>query len=171
VNHVINNDFDDALIANPDEPEKRLPKIKFEVNAEQLIVAPKEFTELSPLATLQPGEPFNVAVTKIMHRTAINELKARLDVFGAGARGGTIDVLQEAVRRVRDSELALSSVPARQLEAYQRFQRIAVFIVSLNRLRFDHGQVPVQDLNSCRYLYLEAVQQVSQAAERAQKGR
>jgi hypothetical protein len=125
----------------------------------------------SPLAAKNPADDPTREMIKERYRTAGRESNLRLQVFTAGARGGTIDVLLGALQRRLESELALSSRPEDQNEARRKNLECLQAIVAVNKARYDVGQIAQQDLEQCKYKVLEAEIRIaeSQASERNNK--
>lgn len=89
----------------------------------------------------------------------------RLNLFKAGSARGTILDLIESIQRLADAELALLDQPAQRVAALEQVVVIAAAIEDVNGLRFDEGQIPIQDLHlsrefhaTCRLAVLDAKQ-------------
>jgi RNA polymerase sigma factor (sigma-70 family) len=115
-----------------------------------------ELAKPSPLAKKNANDDALREAFKERHRTAASELSLRLQVFQAGARGGSIDVLLDALRRFTESEIALGSAASDAVTATKRTVQLAQAIVAVNWARFNVGQIAQQDLAQCRYFMLDA---------------
>jgi RNA polymerase sigma factor (sigma-70 family) len=124
----------------------------------------------SPLAAEQPGDDAIRELKKEMHRTAIRELNLRLQVFRAGARGGTIQALLAALRRVYDSEIALSDSNGDVIGAAKRATQLGQAILAVNWARFNFGQIAEQDLAETRYSMLAIQTKLAEAESKTGAG-
>lgn len=126
-----------------------------EAKAKELLREAMGSTKPSPLAEIKPGDDALLKLKKERHRAAVEEMKLRLNVFEAGAKGGTIDVLIGSVERVHASELALAKTSADRYAAVMRAFTVAKAIVATNWARFNFGQIGQQDLELSRYFMFD----------------
>jgi RNA polymerase sigma factor (sigma-70 family) len=148
----------------PIEPPPGLPDSFDQKLADDLLAKAIEAAHKpSPLADAKADDGAMQKLLKERHKTAVRELELRLQVFRAGAQGGTISILLDSVQRVYESESALSKTPADRVAAAMRQYTIAKAITAVNKLRFDVGQVAQQDLEKSRYYFIDAQMKVAYA--------
>jgi RNA polymerase sigma factor (sigma-70 family) len=149
----------------PIEPPPGLPDTVDQKLADDLLAkAIEAVIKPSPLSDAKGDDDAVQKLLKERHKTAMRELQLRLQVFQAGARGGTISILIESVQRVYESESALCKTPDQRLAAAMRQYTIAKAIKAVNKLRFDVGQVAQQDLEHSGYFLISTQIKVATAA-------
>jgi RNA polymerase sigma factor (sigma-70 family) len=148
----------------PIEPPPGLPDTLDQKLADDLLAKAMEAAKPSPLAVAKADDDSMQKLLKERHKTAVLELRLRLQTFQAGARGGTISILIESTQRVYESESALSKTPDERVAAAMRQYTIAKGMTAVNKLRFDVGQIAQQDLEQTRYFLIDAQIKVAKAA-------
>jgi hypothetical protein len=148
----------------PIEPPPGLPDTVDQKLADDLLAKAMEAAKPSPLANAKADDDAMQKLLKERHKTAVLELKLRLEVFQAGAKGGTISILIESIQRVYESESALSKTPDDRVAAAMRQYTIAKAIKAVNKLRFDVGQIALQDLEHSGYFLIDSQLKVAKAA-------
>jgi hypothetical protein len=124
--------------------------------ADELFRKLADVVKPSPLAEPRAEDDEYRKLLKQLHQTAMRELRLRLAVFQAGAKGGTIANLIESAQRVYSSEIALSNEQVNLQTAATRLFTIAKAMTAMNSVRYDVGQIAQQDLEQSRYFMIEA---------------
>ncbi|HTK77995.1 MAG TPA: hypothetical protein VL371_22195 [Gemmataceae bacterium] len=107
----------------------------------------------SELGVQAAGDDTHRALLRQRLTLATKHAESRLNLFKAGSARGSILDLVDAVQRLADAQLALLDKPAERVAALQQIVLIAAVIEDVNGLRFDAGQVPIQDLDLSRALH------------------
>jgi hypothetical protein len=137
--------------------------------ADELLRKAIDAAKPSPKADKVGGDSDLQEIVKERHRTAVRELSLRLQVFQAAARPGSVDIFLNAIRRVYDSELALSADPAHAIDATSRLVTFLKAVAATNWVRFQFGQIPAQDFEESRYHFLDAQIKLAAAERNAAK--
>jgi hypothetical protein len=119
----------------------------------------------SKLGEHAAGDDVHRALLRQRLNVAMKYAQARLNLLKAGSARGTVDDLVDSVERLAEAQLALLDKPAERVAALERVALIASVIEDVNELRFNEGQIPIQDLllsrafhATCRLAVLDAKQ-------------
>jgi hypothetical protein len=110
------------------------------------------------IAEEDPALPFAADRVDRAHqpvRCAIDEVRLRLGVFEAGARGGTISDLLDSNQRLYDSELTLGRQPKDKLAAAMSAFELAKAVTAVNRRRIDVGQASELEFLLSKYKMID----------------
>jgi hypothetical protein len=114
-----------------------------------------------PLKKIEKGDDELRRLLKERYNEAASELQARYKEFIAGR--GDLDSLYEANRSLLESGLELTDKPEEKIALLAQRVGQAREIEQVNQGRYDAGRIPVQTLNRCRYLRLDAEIQLLRA--------
>src|SRR5262245_4083284 len=99
----------------------------------------------SKLGVRAAGDDVHRALLRQRLTLATKHAEGQVNLFQAGsARVSILDVV-DAVQRLADAQLALLDKPAERVAALEQVVLIAAVIEDVNGMRFDEGQVPIQD--------------------------
>jgi hypothetical protein len=82
--------------------------------------------------------------------------EARFELYRAGSRDSTLDILLDASRRVLETELAVCSEKTERIAFHESFWEDAVEAEKIDQARYEAGRISIQDLAAAKYVRLEA---------------
>src|SRR5262245_4878369 len=126
--------------------------------------------QLPAILTLKPVKPApgDDELRKLLiarYNAAVAEMEARVQEFRTGR--GAVDDFLGVARRLLDSGLALSDNPAERLALREKFLAFAIELEKMQKARFEAARIGPAELDSARYLRLDAEVQVLQAKRKA----
>jgi hypothetical protein len=113
----------------------------------------------------QPGDDELRKLLIARYNAAAAEMAARYKEFLAGK--SIFEEMVDVGRRLVDSGLELSDKPAEQLALREKFFELALEVEKVQNARFAAGRIGAADLESARYLRLDAEVQVLKAKRKA----
>jgi hypothetical protein len=84
---------------------------------------------------------------------------------------GTLEILENASRRLLDAELALTSNKADHVAAWESQWQRTHQIYLINLARYNEGRIPLQDLEQSNYFQLDAEIGLERAKEQLAQSR
>jgi hypothetical protein len=120
-------------------------------DADKIIQFLRDNTKPSPLSEAAAADDELRALRKERHRVAVRELQLRNERYRQGVRQETVDVLIHTLKRLIESEVALSQRPGDHIAAYQRGIALSTFFVLVAENRLANGLIPEQDMLQIRY--------------------
>ncbi|MFO0808287.1 MAG: hypothetical protein U0746_06665 [Gemmataceae bacterium] len=115
----------------------------------------KAFREAS-LAKPDPTDDELTKLRKDRYRIASDIVRARLDLFTAGSRAGSIDALIESLKQLAKARLALTDKLDEQIKVHEQLIEVLKFVEEVNRRRFESGQAASQDYQQTQYEHTDA---------------
>jgi hypothetical protein len=141
--------------AQPAVPELRQPQqpLPFPTDdGEKINQFLRDNTKPSPLSEPADGDDELRALRKERHRLAAREMQVRQERFRQGVRQELIVSVIDNLKRLIESEVALSQRPEDHIAAYQRGIALSTFFVWVAEVRLTTGLIPEQDTLQIRYV-------------------
>jgi len=108
------------------------------------------------VAAPAPGDNDRRKLLKLRHAKLLSIAGANLDLFAAGPGRHGPEVVSASLRPLAESKVALNDQRAVQLAMAECELRITRVVEATNAARYAEGQLPIQDLEECRYHRLTA---------------
>jgi hypothetical protein len=108
-----------------------------------------------------PCKPHLKVLLKERYEAALTECGTRWKEFLAGR--GTMDIMLEAFRNLRDAERELSPRKADQVAVLEAYWKRTKRIEEINNARYQAGRIPVSDWAQARYVRADAEIQLERA--------